>query len=176
MIGQVKLSVDVEGSPVTIKCKPMDRRKAGVSKVTGTKPFSIRWDLEWFTSVLKFETLGMRSPLQPPNLPKEVVLSDFLEGRGGWPYKHLLLQNRDCQKVLEGINFRIKSACTAFGLPSGKTISSPVSIFFAANRVFGVARSIKVRFVHPCSGPPGLFVALTQRGNVGSVVLKRERM
>ena len=53
VFGQVELSVDLERSPVRINCKPMDRRKAGVPKVTGTKPLLIRWDLEWFTSLYR---------------------------------------------------------------------------------------------------------------------------
>ena len=62
VLGEVELSVDVECSPVRINCKSMDRQKAGVPKVTGTKPLPIRWDLEWFTSVYRSSKLWECGP------------------------------------------------------------------------------------------------------------------
>ncbi len=46
----------------------------------------------------------------------------------------------------------------------------------AANGVSGGTGSIKVRFTHPCPGPPGLLVARMHSGSVGSVVPERLRI
>ena len=62
VFGEVELSVDVEGSPVRINCKPMDRRKAGIPEIAGTKSFPVRRDLEWFTSVNRSSKLWECGP------------------------------------------------------------------------------------------------------------------
>ena len=82
VFGQVELSVDLEGSPVRINCKPMDRRKAGVPKIAGTKPLPIRWDLGWFKSVDRSSKLWECGPRcnRPISLKKLSSLI-FWEGK-----------------------------------------------------------------------------------------------
>ena len=50
--------------------------------------------------VQQFETLGMPPPLQLPDLLQEVVFSNFLGGKGGWPHTHRLLLSMGCRKAL----------------------------------------------------------------------------